>query len=1040
MLEMKTKNIISGTQNRAHINELINFEDNNISIKVSIIIPVYNVAHYLRECLNSAINQTLKEIEIICVNDGSTDDSLSILKEYARSDKRVKIIDKENSGYGHTMNLGMDMAAGKYIGIIESDDFVDERMYERLYELAEYNDVDWVKADFNRFIIKDGHCVKRLERVGKSDKYYNRIISPQEETYAYRFQMNTWSGIYRCDFLRNNNIRHNETPGASFQDNGFWFQTMIYAHRVYISDYQCYMNRRDNPNSSVYNRGKMTAIFDEYKYIEKILKSNNLWDEYSNLFNLKKLHNYLFHYNRISDEDKTEFIEMASKEFSESIRTGEVTFSDFKRNEEEKYKWIATTPKDFCKFNDPNAIVLTVVVAIYKKISDDNLLLSQLSVIDNRESIEVILLNFCNDRIESGYFPYLNTQVFDCVSEPLYISLNNAINNANGKYVLFLREGDFALHKNFDFLISELKDKSPDICIFKAKKYTGNSENRRLYKEGFVEKNMPGTGLFSPADMRGRIFCTFSNILQNKVIRKHLLLFNELTFDKRDEVGFGLCNKALICSEKILPIKREIICFEEINDEGSIDYIYSLKEIKKIIDNVDGLNIFFKSWCNLAVHICSIKYLDEYDMPNFIDSYFAVKRFIDESQLESVDPRWIWADYTSDYVKCRRVARNSLEAELSAIINDKNSENNRLKKLIEKKESEISVVKRHVEADRHNEIISLNNDIARLQYELLATRTSLSCRIGLAITWLPRSIRQIYRNISINREPIHIVYVTDDNYVMPTSVSITSIKQNKHIENKCIVHVISNHLSKKSIDKLKSLEDEQFKIDIIYAHIDEQFINVQKKDGDRHVTSTATLKFQIPQLLAEIEKVIYIDGDTLILKDLSPLYSIDLKNNYVAAVKDIISIRGNHLKSIDFKGKDYFNSGMLLMNLREMRKDRVVDKLIEYRMHGKNHFVDQDALNQVFIYRTLFISPMYNFLNKFYDWMSPRDLTEFYEENMPQSLNEAIQKATIIHFGSHEKPWLYNLPECTELFLKYYSVSPFSEERLSIKDSKKIVR
>ena len=99
--------------------------------KVSIIIPTYNVENYLRECMDSVTRQTLKDIEIICINDGSTDGSLEILKEYADKDPRIVLVDKENEGYGVGMNIGLDKASGEYIGIVEPDDFVPLNMYDK---------------------------------------------------------------------------------------------------------------------------------------------------------------------------------------------------------------------------------------------------------------------------------------------------------------------------------------------------------------------------------------------------------------------------------------------------------------------------------------------------------------------------------------------------------------------------------------------------------------------------------------------------------------------------------------------------------------------------------------------------------------------------------------------------------------------------------------------------------------------------------------------------------------------------------------------
>lgn len=105
--------------------------------KVSIVIPVYNVEKYLRECLNSVCRQTLADIEIICVDDGSTDQSGCILDEYAAKDDRFQIIHKKNEGYGKAMNVGMAAVTSPYVGIVESDDLIASDMYEQLYQLIE---------------------------------------------------------------------------------------------------------------------------------------------------------------------------------------------------------------------------------------------------------------------------------------------------------------------------------------------------------------------------------------------------------------------------------------------------------------------------------------------------------------------------------------------------------------------------------------------------------------------------------------------------------------------------------------------------------------------------------------------------------------------------------------------------------------------------------------------------------------------------------------------------------------------------------------
>ena len=161
---------------------------------VSVVMPIYNAGNFLKESLGGLVQQTLKNIEIICVNDGSTDDSLNIIKKYAFNDNRIKIIDKANSGYGNTMNEGMKIATGEYIGILEPDDFCDFRMFEELYAAAKEGDADVVKSNYyeynsskeeNKFFeVLDG-----LE--------YNKVTSAEENEQIIFRRPCIWSAIYK---------------------------------------------------------------------------------------------------------------------------------------------------------------------------------------------------------------------------------------------------------------------------------------------------------------------------------------------------------------------------------------------------------------------------------------------------------------------------------------------------------------------------------------------------------------------------------------------------------------------------------------------------------------------------------------------------------------------------------------------------------------------------------------------------------------------------------------------------------------------------
>ena len=314
--------------------------------KVSVIIPVYNSQRYLRQCLDSVISQTLEDIEIICINDGSTDSSPEILMEYAAEDPRIIIIDKKNEGYGRGMNDALDIACGEYIGIVESDDFILPDMYEELYRLAKEKDLDIIKSDFYRYYDEDGTVKTIYEKLVKADGRYNEVIDPKEDVSVFKNMVNTWAGIYKRSFIEEHHIRHNTSPGASFQDNGFWFQTFAWAKRVYFIDKGWYMNRRDNPDSSVKQRDKVYCMNDEYKFIHDFLDANPpLKEKFIYAYSFKRARNYFWNYGRIAKEYKKEYLKTISREFRAAYAMGEVDPSYFTKTEWFFWQRIMKNPK-----------------------------------------------------------------------------------------------------------------------------------------------------------------------------------------------------------------------------------------------------------------------------------------------------------------------------------------------------------------------------------------------------------------------------------------------------------------------------------------------------------------------------------------------------------------------------------------------------------------------------------------------------------------------------------------------------------------------
>lgn len=284
--------------------------------RISVLIPVYNVERYLRQCLDSLIDQTFKDLEFICINDGSTDSSLNILDEYAQRHSRFRIIDKPNSGYGASMNCGLKEATGEYIGILESDDFAEPDMFEILFNAVESVQTDVVKADNYR--CKDGYSRSYYKNY-PSCQYGAKLI-PKENPELFKRQ-SIWTALYKRDFLYNEGIYFNETPGASYQDISFNFKVMAKAREVFLIDKAIVNYRIDNPNSSIHSHDKAMAIFDEFEEIRRYLEERCTKDaELNRIMSATEFYMCMGEYNRIGEEHRKSFLERLRNDTTQAER------------------------------------------------------------------------------------------------------------------------------------------------------------------------------------------------------------------------------------------------------------------------------------------------------------------------------------------------------------------------------------------------------------------------------------------------------------------------------------------------------------------------------------------------------------------------------------------------------------------------------------------------------------------------------------------------------------------------------------------------
>lgn len=293
-------------------------------IDVSVILPSLNVAAYIKKSLESVLNQTLKNIEVICVDAGSTDGTLEILHEYEKIDKRIKVILSDRKSYGYQVNLGMKEAVGQYVAIVDTDDMISRDMYKVLYDIAVEKCADFVKADYSEFA-ENSDCVsiKKVVSIVIDKGLYNRIINIAEEQQCFQTQITaTWSGIYKREFIEENHILHNETSGASYQDTGFWFQTYAFAARAYFVNQPFYMYRVDNPNSSVSSKDKVFCICDELDFILRRLREEKMLSIFQDTFSYVFYQKYKRNMERIAKLYHVKFLQRFSKDFRQLLESG----------------------------------------------------------------------------------------------------------------------------------------------------------------------------------------------------------------------------------------------------------------------------------------------------------------------------------------------------------------------------------------------------------------------------------------------------------------------------------------------------------------------------------------------------------------------------------------------------------------------------------------------------------------------------------------------------------------------------------------------
>lgn len=329
--------------------------------KVSVIVPVYKVEKYLIQCIESILNQTLKDIEVILVDEGDLDECRAIIDMYefgAKKDTRVKSIHEKNGGYGASVNKGLDIATGEYISIIESDDFIAPEMLEEVYEYAKKFDVDVVKMPYYEYWDKSDEQNETVRICDWLGEFVNipegRTFRIEEFPIFLSIHPSIWSALYKREFLKRKNIRCLEAKGAGYIDNYFRIETFLKAEKIAWKNKPYNYYRLSNPNASqaLYNLSVFIQRWnDVHKLFEREFSKQKdallpycLIEEYINVF--KPLFGEKY---SLSEEDLKILVENLSYMALEDIKNSKLLarrkrrLLELKRNPDKLNKFLTLT-------------------------------------------------------------------------------------------------------------------------------------------------------------------------------------------------------------------------------------------------------------------------------------------------------------------------------------------------------------------------------------------------------------------------------------------------------------------------------------------------------------------------------------------------------------------------------------------------------------------------------------------------------------------------------------------------------------------------
>ena len=437
-------------------------------VEISVVIPVYNVEDYLRECLDSIVNQTFKDMEIICINDGSTDKSLDILNEYAAKDNRFIVLSQENGGHAVATNRGMELAKGKYLYLMDSDDILKvETALEDTYKICEEKNLDFVifqainyYMDKNQYIKKENYSMNKL-----ADFVGDRVFDWTDiKDYMFTISVTPWTKLYNREFIVNCGAKFPE--GLVFEDNVFFWEVLFNAKRIYFYREHLFVRRWHSSSFTVSGGPQFKDSIQVLRLIWEVFKKYNIFHDFEKMLYHRRIDLGYMRFRLIRDEFKEQYL----AEFKDSLNemkqeeNFENVFNNLSKRDKAIFRSVleSNSPKQLiCAMNafdsgkilkrpkDP--IKVSIMMPVYNL---ENYIEKAVDSILEQflENVELICVNDGStddsyEVLKSFAKKYNFIRLFTQENKGAGPALNRCIDEARGEYIAFLDADDMYIDK-----------------------------------------------------------------------------------------------------------------------------------------------------------------------------------------------------------------------------------------------------------------------------------------------------------------------------------------------------------------------------------------------------------------------------------------------------------------------------------------------------------------------------------------------------------------------------------------------------------------